>query len=57
MLRAIESNRELLEVMTDFWSNNFNVYIAKGGIAPYYIATYERDTIRPHALGKFAKTC
>ncbi len=53
MLRAVESNRELLEVMTDFWSNHFNVYMAKSGIAPYYIATYERDTIRPHALGKF----
>jgi uncharacterized protein (DUF1800 family) len=53
MLRAIESNRELFEVMTDFWSNHFNVYMAKSGIAPYYIATYERDTIRPHALGKF----
>lgn len=53
MLRAVESNRELLEVMTDFWSNHFNVYMAKSGIAPYYIATYDRDTIRPHALGKF----
>ncbi len=53
LLRDIYSNRQLEAVMTDFWLNHFNVYIHKGEMAPYYLVSYERDTIRPHALGKF----
>jgi len=52
LLRAIYSNRQLQEVMTDFWFNHFNVFVGKG--ADHYLLTsYERDVIRPHALGKF----
>ena len=52
LLRAIYSNRQLQEVMTDFWFNHFNVFMGKG--ADHYLLTsYERDVIRPHALGKF----
>jgi uncharacterized protein (DUF1800 family) len=51
--RAVASNRQLEEVMTDFWLNHFNVFLAKGPPEPYYIVDYERDVIRPHALGKF----
>jgi len=52
LLRAIYSDRQLQEVMTDFWLNHFNVFIGKG--ADHYLLTsYERDVIRPHALGKF----
>jgi uncharacterized protein (DUF1800 family) len=52
MLRAIYSERQLDEVMTDFWINHFNVFINKG--ADHYLLTsYERDAIRPHVLGKF----
>jgi uncharacterized protein (DUF1800 family) len=52
LLRAIYSERQLQEVMTDFWFNHFNVFIGKG--ADHYLLTsYERDVIRPHALGKF----
>ena len=52
ILRAAYSERQLEEVMTDFWMNHFNVFINKG--ADRYLTTeYERDTIRPHALGKF----
>lgn len=52
LLRAIYSERQLEEVMTDFWFNHFNVYIAKG--ADRYLTTaYERDTIRKHSMGKF----
>jgi uncharacterized protein (DUF1800 family) len=53
VLYDIYSNRQLLEVMTDFWLNHFNIYLRKSGIAPWQIATYERDVIRPHALGNF----
>jgi uncharacterized protein (DUF1800 family) len=53
MLRDIESNRQLEAVMTDFWLNHFNVYVRKNQAEPYLIPAYERDTIRPHALGKF----
>jgi uncharacterized protein (DUF1800 family) len=51
--RAVASNRQLQEVMTDFWLNHFNVYMAKGPPEPYYIVDYEQNVIRPNALGKF----
>ncbi len=51
LYRAIYSNRELEEVLVDFWFNHFNVFLDKG--ADHYLVTsYERDTIRPHVLGK-----
>src|SRR5262249_32875986 len=49
LYRAIYSNRQLEEVLVDFWFNHFNVTIAKGG----YVADYEREAIRPYVLGKF----
>ena len=52
LLRAIYSERQLDEVMTDFWMNHFNVFINKGPDR-YMLTSYERDVIRPHALGKF----
>ncbi len=52
ILRAAYSERQLDEVMTDFWFNHFNVFIGKGADR-YLINSYERDVIRPHALGKF----
>ncbi len=52
LLRALYSERQLQEVMTDFWFNHFNIYLNKD--ADQYLATaYERDVIRAHALGKF----
>jgi uncharacterized protein (DUF1800 family) len=53
LLRDIYSNRQLEAVMTDFWLNHFNVYIRKNQNEPYLIPAYERDVIRPNALGKF----
>jgi uncharacterized protein (DUF1800 family) len=52
VMRAVYSERQLLEVMTDFWVNHFNVFIFKDR-CPYYTTSYERDVIRTHALGKF----
>jgi len=52
LLRAFYSERQLDEVMTDFWYNHFNVFINKGPDR-YMITAYERDVIRPHVLGKF----
>ena len=51
--RAVASNRQLEEVMTDFWLNHFNVFAGKGPPEAYYLVEYERDVIRPNALGKF----
>ena len=52
ILRAVYSNRQLDEVLADFWFNHFNVFMDKG--ADRYLTTeYERDAIRPHVLGKF----
>ena len=52
LLRTIYSERQLQEVMTDFWLNHFNVFIGKGADR-YELTSYERDVIRPHAFGKF----
>jgi len=52
LLRAIYSQRQFEEVMTDFWSNHFNVFVDKG-LDRLMLTSYERDVIRPHALGKF----
>ena len=53
LLRDLFSERQLNEVMTDFWLNHFNVYVKKSQVAPYYLVAYERDVIRPRALGNF----
>ncbi|MBV9435302.1 MAG: DUF1800 domain-containing protein [Acidobacteria bacterium] len=53
LLRSIYSERQLEEVMTDFWMNHFNVFINKGQPEHYFLTSYERDVIRPRALGKF----
>src|SRR5437660_692132 len=50
--RAIYSGRQLQQVMDDFWFNHFNVFAGKGEDR-YYITSYERDVIQPHAFGKF----
>jgi uncharacterized protein (DUF1800 family) len=52
MTRAVYSDRQLQQVMDDFWFNHFNVYADKGEDR-YYLTSYERDVIQPHALGKF----
>src|SRR6267143_6095743 len=50
--RAVYSERQLEEAMVDFWYNHFNVFAAKGADR-WLITSYERDAIRPHAMGKF----
>ena len=52
VVRSIVTERQLQEVMTDFWFNHFNVYEPKDS-DQWYTTSYERETIRPHALGKF----
>lgn len=52
LLRAVYSERQLEEVMTDFWFNHFNVSVKKEADR-YYSIPYERDVIRKHAFGKF----
>ena len=52
LIRAIASERQLQEVMVDFWFNHFNVFAGKGA-ARWMLTSYERDAIRPYALGKF----
>lgn len=52
LLRAIESPRQLYEVMVDFWYNHFNVASTKGP-GKIWVGAYENEAIRPHALGKF----
>ena len=53
LTRDIYANAQLQEVMTDFWLNHFNIFIHKDPAMPYYLLSFERDVIRPRALGKF----
>jgi len=52
LLRAVNGQRQLEEVLTDFWFNHFNVDARKIEDKPVMVE-YERDVIRPHVLGKF----
>src|SRR5438046_10374675 len=52
ILRAVYSERQLQEVMVDFWTNHFNVFAGKGADR-WLLISYDRDTIRPNTLGKF----
>ncbi|MEW6732726.1 MAG: DUF1800 domain-containing protein [Acidobacteriota bacterium] len=52
LLRAVYSERQLYEVMVDFWTNHFNVFWAKGADR-YLMTAYQHDVIRPNAMGSF----
>jgi uncharacterized protein (DUF1800 family) len=52
LLRAMESPRQLQEVMVDFWYNHFNVFANKG-VDRLLVGAYEQDAIRPYAFGRF----
>jgi uncharacterized protein (DUF1800 family) len=52
LVRAVYSERQLEEVMVDFWFNHFNVFFAKGADR-WLVADYERTAIRPHVFGTF----
>ncbi|MEP6902180.1 MAG: DUF1800 family protein, partial [Actinomycetota bacterium] len=52
VLRGVYSEKQLQEVMVDFWQNHFNVYAGKAAVR-WYIPSYERDVIRKNALGNF----
>jgi uncharacterized protein (DUF1800 family) len=50
--RAVASEKQLQEVLVDFWANHFSVFAGKGQVR-LYVAQYEQDAIRPHVLGHF----
>jgi uncharacterized protein (DUF1800 family) len=52
LFRAILSNRQLNELMVAFWSEHFSLG-AKKGLAHLWVGSFEREAIRPHAMGKF----
>jgi len=52
LLRALHSNRQLEEVLVDFWMNHFNVFNGKGPTRAL-LTSFERDAIRPHVFGHF----
>ena len=53
ILRAVYSERQLQEVMVDFWTNHFNIFANKGADR-WLLPAYDRDTIRPNAMAKFS---
>ncbi len=52
ILRAVYSERQLQEVLVDFWTNHFNIFAGKGADR-WLLVSYDRDTIRPNTMGKF----
>src|SRR5258708_27729616 len=52
LTRAVYSERQLEEQLTDFWFNHFNVFSQKGEDR-YLLTEYENQTIRPRVLGRF----
>jgi len=53
IIRAVYSERQLQEVMVDFWTNHFNVFAGKGADR-WLLPSYDRDTIRPNAMARFS---
>jgi hypothetical protein len=52
LMRQVYSKRQLYELMVEFWSDHFNIYIEKGNC--FYLKTVDdREVIRKHALGSF----
>jgi len=51
VIRAVISERQVAEVMTDFWFNHFNVSTTTD--AGPHVRAYEEEAIRPFALGHF----
>jgi uncharacterized protein (DUF1800 family) len=52
LMRAVYSDRQLQEILVDFWFNHFNVFAGKGRTSEF-IEAYETETIRPHVFGHF----
>jgi uncharacterized protein (DUF1800 family) len=52
LIRAVHGRNQLQELLTDFWFNHFNVFVFDGFLRAATHA-YEREAIRPHALGRF----
>jgi uncharacterized protein (DUF1800 family) len=53
LTRAVASERQLYEVMVNFWENHFSVFAQKGAQERLFLVEYDRDVIRPHAMGRF----
>ncbi|GAB4281301.1 MAG: DUF1800 domain-containing protein [Candidatus Promineifilaceae bacterium] len=53
LMRALYSNRQLYEVMVEFWSDHFNIYLHKNQTMPYLKLVDDREVIRPYALTTF----
>ena len=51
--RAVVSERQLQEVLTDFWLNHFSIHAGKSASMRHFLVAYERDAIRPNVLGRF----
>jgi uncharacterized protein (DUF1800 family) len=52
ILRSVYSERQLNEVMVDFWTNHFNIFWAKQA-NKYLLTEYIQEVIRPNAMGSF----
>ncbi len=52
LARHIASDRQLLEVMTAFWTNHFNIFMGKDADR-WLTADFVEHAIRPRALGRF----
>jgi uncharacterized protein (DUF1800 family) len=52
LLRAVYSERQLGEVLVDFWENHFSIYANKDATR-WLMTSFDRDAVRPFAFGRF----
>jgi uncharacterized protein (DUF1800 family) len=52
LLRAVYSERQLFELMVNFWENHFSIFANKDADR-FLLTEFDRDTIRPFALGNY----
>ncbi|MCB2109089.1 MAG: DUF1800 domain-containing protein [Rhodobacteraceae bacterium] len=52
-IRAAHAKYQLREFMVDFWNNHFNVGRDEDRFASAALPVYDREAIRPYALGNF----
>ncbi len=52
LLRAVYSERQLGEMVVDFWENHFSIYGNKDATR-WMMTAFDRDVVRPYAMGRF----
>jgi uncharacterized protein (DUF1800 family) len=52
LLRAVYSERQLNEVIVDFWENHFSIFVNKNADR-WLMTSFDRESVRPFVMGRF----